>query len=84
VKHVETFSDSLCAELLSLAERELSAFIAVVTDLFGPEQARISAEDWLDEYERMDGRLQSASREWRTITIAASTRLASRVEACTQ
>ena len=34
-----------------MAERELSAFMLAVTELFGPEQARLSAEDWLDESE---------------------------------
>ena len=54
---------------MALAERELSAFIAAMEELFGPEQARISAEDWLDEYERVDSPLQSASRDWPQIQI---------------
>jgi len=36
-------SISNCARVY-LMERELSAFMAAVADLFGPEQARISAE----------------------------------------
>jgi hypothetical protein len=32
-----------------MAERGLSALIRAVTELFGPEQAKLSAEDWLDE-----------------------------------
>jgi hypothetical protein len=36
---------------MSMAERELSAFLSVVTELYGAEQARISAEDWIDEFE---------------------------------
>jgi hypothetical protein len=39
----ESFSNSLYTDLMHLAERELSAFIAVVAELFGPEQARLAA-----------------------------------------
>jgi hypothetical protein len=65
-----------CSDLLALAERELSAFISVVTELFGAEQARLSAEDWLDELESMDELPGSTEREWRLVTIAAAIRLA--------
>jgi hypothetical protein len=34
-----------------IAEREIGAFIRGVTELFGPEQARLTAEDWVDELE---------------------------------
>jgi len=40
----ESFSNSSCTDQIHLAERELSAFIAVVAELFGLEQARVSAE----------------------------------------
>ena len=50
----ESFSDSIYEEQVHLAERELSSFIAAVTNLYGPEQAKRSAEDWLDESEIMD------------------------------
>lgn len=36
---------------MHMAERELAAFISAATELFGPEQARLSAEDWLEESE---------------------------------
>jgi len=36
-----------------LAPRELSPFIAAATDLCGPVQARLAAEDWLDESDLM-------------------------------
>ena len=35
----ESFSNSLYTDQMHLAERELSAFIAAVAELFGPEQA---------------------------------------------
>ena len=75
----EALSTSLYDDETHLAERELSAFIAAVTELFGAEQARLSAEDWLDESELMDSPPRSTSRDWLTATIAASARLASRL-----
>ena len=75
----KSFSNSLCTHQVYLAGRELTAFIAAVTELFGPEQGRLSAEDWLDESERMDVSPRSTHRDWRAITIAASVRLANRL-----
>jgi hypothetical protein len=75
----DSFSDSIYEEQVHLAERELSSFIAAVTKLYGPEQARLSAEDWLDESELMDSSPRSEARNWRAVTIAASARLADRV-----
>ena len=71
---------SPCPDLLTMAERELSAFFSVVTKLFGSEQAKLSAEDWMRELIEIDG-LTASKREWRLITAKASTRLASRVGA---
>ena len=65
---------------MTMAERELSAFFNAVTQLFGSEQADLSAEDWLHELIETEG-LPSSAREWRLITAKASTRLASRVNA---
>ena len=67
-----------CADLMTMAERELSAFFSAVTQLFGSEQAELSAEDWLHELIEIDD-LPRSAREWRLITAKASTRLASRV-----
>jgi len=63
---------------MHIAGRELSAFIRAVTQLFGPEDAKLSAEDWLDESELMDSPHRATSKEWRAVTIAASARLANR------
>jgi hypothetical protein len=65
---------------LTMAERELSAFFTVVTDLFGSEQAQASAEDWLDELMACND-LPASARQWRTLTVMAAARLASRVNA---
>jgi hypothetical protein len=75
----EQFSDSTYADQMHLAERELASFIGAVTELFGPEQARLSADDWLDESELMDSPPRSTSRDWRAVTVAASARLANRL-----
>ena len=69
-----------CADLMTMAERELSAFFNAVTLLFGSEQAALSAEDWLQKLIEIDG-LPASTSEWRLITAKVSTRLASRVSA---
>lgn len=79
----ESFCDSIYEEQTHLAERELSSFMAAVTKLYGPEQARVSGEDWLEESELMDSPPRSEARNWRAVTIAASARLANRVNART-
>jgi hypothetical protein len=75
----ESFSSSLYTDQTHIAERELSAFIAAVAELFGADQARMSVEDWLEELELMDVSPRSTHRHWHAITIAASARLANRL-----
>jgi len=77
----ESFSIATYEEQTQLAERELSCFVAAVTKLFGPDQARVAAEDWLEESDLMDSPPRSEARDWRSVTIAASARLADRVDA---
>jgi len=77
----ELFSNSIYEEQTRLAERELSAFINAVTQLVGPELARASAEDWLEESELIDSPPFSTPRDWRSVTVAASARLANRIDA---
>jgi hypothetical protein len=73
-------SNPRCADLMTMAERELSAFFHAVTQSFGAQQAELSAEDWLQELMEIDC-LPATTREWRLITAKVSTRLASRVSA---
>jgi len=82
IAHYQTSKNSNhpCADLMTMAERELSAFFKAVTQSFGSEQAELSAEDWLRELIEIDG-LPASVREWRLITAKASTRLAGRVRA---
>ncbi len=77
----ESFSNSIYDKQMHMAERELSAFLIAVTERFGPDQARVSTQDWLDEAEIMDSPPRSTARDWRAVTIAASARLASRIDA---
>jgi len=74
----ESFGNSTCEDQINMGERELSAFILAVTELFGPEQARLSAEDWLGELALMDSPPRATSRDWRAVTVAASARLVNR------
>jgi alkylhydroperoxidase/carboxymuconolactone decarboxylase family protein YurZ len=62
----------------TMAERQLSAFFTAVTELYGPEQAEASVEDWLRELMASNG-LPTSTREWQTLTIAAAAQLASRL-----
>ncbi|HXY52654.1 MAG TPA: hypothetical protein VEI01_24630 [Terriglobales bacterium] len=77
----DSFSNSIYEEQTYLAERELASFIAAVAKSYGPEQAKLSAEDWLEESKLMDSPPRSEARNWRAVTIAASARLANRVNA---
>ena len=74
-------SDLTFGDEVSMAEREFSAFFAAVETLFGPTQAKLSAEDWLNVTKQMDRQNHPTHREWRAVTIAASSRLAQRVVA---
>ncbi len=69
-----------CIDFMTMAERELSAFITAVTELFGSEQAQLSAEEWLQELTETYG-LPASTHEWRLISAKVSTRLASRLSA---
>jgi hypothetical protein len=42
------------------------AFVAAVGELFGAEQARLSAEEWLEELASRDRHSQSDFRDWRS------------------
>ena len=68
-----------CAELMVAAERELTAFKKAVAELYGREQAGISADDWLDELASMHWPRESVGRDLRLVTIRASVQLANRL-----
>ena len=78
----QSFLCPIYDEQIHMAERELSAFVRAITELYGPGQARLSAEDWLEESDLMKSSPRSQNRDWRPATIAASARLADRVSGC--
>jgi hypothetical protein len=67
-----------CADFVKMAEQELTAFFQAITKLFGSEQAKLSADDWLQELMTVDG-MPASIREWREFTAKVATRLAVRL-----
>ena len=63
---------------LASAERELYAFVTAVHQLFGPEQARYAADNWMEELEQTDWIGEAQGTDWRAVTIAAAARLVGR------
>jgi hypothetical protein len=70
--------EGLMAQLLASAERELSAFVTAVNQLFDAEQGRKAAKDWLEELERTDWPSGASVIDWRKVTIAAAAGLVRR------
>ena len=77
----EVLAPADLAALVASAERELGAFMKAVTDTFGPKEGRLAAEDWLEELESTLEHRGVSADDWRSITIAAASRLAKRVSA---
>lgn len=75
----EQFCYSTFTEQAHRAEHELASFIGAVTQQYGPEEADLATEDWLDEAQSMDSPPLSTGQNWRAVTIAASARLANRL-----
>jgi hypothetical protein len=63
-----------------MAERQLSAFFNAITQLFGSEQAELSAQNWLYELIEIDG-LPPSTRETKVLTGLASRVCASSLSA---
>jgi hypothetical protein len=75
----QSYSNSIYEEQTHLADAELSAFVAEVRNSYGPEQARLSTDDWLNESDLIDSAPRSEPRDWRAVTVAAWAKLALRV-----
>ena len=60
------------AQILASAERELSAFVTAVNQLFDAEQGREAAKNWIEELERTDWPSGALVIDWRKVTIAAA------------
>jgi hypothetical protein len=65
--------------LRASAERELGAFMKAVTDSFGPAEAMLAADDWIQELDSIEALPEVGAYDWRSLTIAAASRLAARV-----
>jgi hypothetical protein len=64
------------ARLLATAERELSAFVAAVNELFDAEHARHAGEIWMEELASTGWPGENPVADWHGVTIAAASRLA--------
>ena len=71
-------SVDLVCEIMNFAENELAALYSAVLDLFGPEEAQITTEDWLRELEVMEWPPEAVIPNWRQPTLTAVRRLAER------
>ena len=68
------------AEFMTTAERELVAFYEAVFRQYGLKEARMAAQDWIEELETMDWPVDcGALPNWRLVTIAAADCLAFRI-----
>ena len=77
----EVLAPADLAALVASAERELGAFMKAVTETFGSKEGRLAAEDWVEELESTLEHSGVSSHDWRSITIAAASRLAKRLSA---
>jgi hypothetical protein len=67
------------AEVRAAAERELAAFYAAVSENYGPEEATVAAENWIEELKKAESPFGGTFPGWHQITIAAARGLAARV-----
>src|ERR1700756_2895470 len=65
-------------DLVASAERELAAFVGAVNESLGPDEAALSADEWIEELLSTDFLDGSRIPDWRRITILAARRLAIR------
>ena len=63
----------------SVPERELLGFIRAVTELLGPSSTGALTEIWLNELACMDCTPGPGGPDWRMVSLAASTSLASQL-----
>jgi len=66
-----------CTQQIAEAKRELGAFVMAVAASLGSETANLAAEYWLEIAEHTTLTQRGACRNWRQITIAAASRMAS-------
>ena len=64
---------------LRIAERELAAFYTAVLEAYGPEEAKAAARNWIESLDAVDCCADGGLSDWRPVTIAAASCLASRI-----
>jgi hypothetical protein len=77
--HAQQVPVDLIAEFMTTAEIELAAFYEAVLRRYGLKEAKVAAQDWINEVEAMDWPLDGALPHWRHVTIVAADCLASRI-----
>jgi hypothetical protein len=65
-----------CRVLILEAERELGAFLSAVESMFGSQEVKRAAENWLEVLESDVACVDDATPNFRNITIQAASRLA--------
>ena len=73
---VPNMNDKDTSGVLSAAERELGAFLTTVRRSFGADAVRRASVYWMDALEQFDA-AGCPDFDWRKVTIAAASRLAS-------
>jgi hypothetical protein len=68
-------NNPLVSGTMSKPEREMRGFVDAVSDLIGPDQAKLAREVWLDKAACMDC-MPTTSPDWSLVTLAAYVRLA--------
>ena len=79
IVHAQQAPVERVAEFMTTAERELVAFYHAVFRRYGLKEARMAAQDWIEELETMDWPADRALPNWRHVTIAAADCLAHRI-----
>jgi hypothetical protein len=71
IAETDNQSQAKCNLFIS-AVKELAAFFTAIDNLFGPEQARRSAINWIEELDSIDWQSDDSMPNWRQATVAAS------------
>ena len=79
IVHAQRAPVERVAEFMTTAERELVAFYEAVFRLYGLKEARMAAQDWIEELKTMDWPADWALPNFRHVTIAAADCLAFRI-----
>ena len=70
---------AIAEEPVSAAERELNSFVNAMANVFGSDTSKCLTELWLNELACMECIPGSESFNWRSVSLSASAKLASRV-----